>query len=507
MEESFPGFIRLTRLLASACLLLSFCQSLASQTDDLAAKSRLAREAMVVGNFEEAAKRYAELVRALPEKPGLVMNLGLALHSAGRYREAIDQFQSVVKRQPDSTPAWLFLGLDFLKVSEPDKAVDPLEHVLRAEPDNQTARLELASALLSSGRPEAAIPHLQHLAERDPTNPKVWQGIGLSYVALSQHAFNELEKTAPESAYWDVLLANSLVSRNQYYSAFHLYKRALAKAPHPRAVYEGLAEVYRRTGHEDWATVEEDRERHLPAPDCATEVLECKFLDGRYPELLAIANGVRTPGSFFWQARACSQLSLQAFDRLTQMPPTAEIHELMAEAYRIRGKYDLAVQEWQEALKLASGNRRYLEGLARSLWLNREYSKAQPLLEKLVNKEPESAELNFELGDTLLWGEGPERSIPYLERAVRFSPGHLAAHASLGRAYIRLDQPEKAIPHLKAALSLDEEGNIYYQLSQAYKKVGESTLAQKTMGEFEEISKSARARRPQNVEEYVVTPP
>ncbi len=507
MMESCGGIARSIRLLASGCLLLSFCRPLVSQTDELAEKSRHAKQAMVAGNYDEAATLYAELVRALPGNPGLVMNLGLALHSAGRYREAIDQFQAVVKRQPDSAAAWLLLGLDHLKVSEPEKAVEPLERVLRTEPGDQTARFELAGALLASGKPEAALPHFLHLAERDPGNPKVWQGLGLSYVALSQQAFHELEKIAPDSAYWDVLLANSLVSRNQYYSAFHLYKQALGKAPGLRPVYEGLADVYRKTGHEDWAAVDEERERHLPAPDCARETLQCAFLDGRYPELLAIAKELRSPESLFWKATAYSQLSLQAFDRLTRMPHTAEIHELMGDAHRIRGKYDLAVQEWQEALKLAPHDRRALEGLARSLWLNREYSKAQPLLEELVKSEPESTELNYELGDTLLRGESAEQAIPYLEKAVRFSPGHLAAHASLGRAYMRLDLPGRAIPHLKAALSLDPEGSIYYQLSQAYKRAGESVLTEKTMKEFETISEAARRRRPQNVQEYVVTPP
>lgn len=73
---------------------------LCAQTDLLAAKSQRAKQAMSAGRFEEAVTLYREFVRVLPGNPGLRMNLGLALHSAGRYREAIEQFRAVLKQQP-----------------------------------------------------------------------------------------------------------------------------------------------------------------------------------------------------------------------------------------------------------------------------------------------------------------------------------------------------------------------------------------------------------------------
>lgn len=189
------------------------------------------------------------------------------------------------------------------------------------------------------------------------------------------------------------------------------------------------------------------------------------------------------------------------------MPPSAAIHDLMAETYRIQGKYELSAKEWQQALKFAPQDGRLKKGLARALWLNRDFERAQPLLEELVRLEPQSVELNFQLGDALLRGETAEKAVPYLERALKFSPGYMPAHASLGRAYMRLGRAEEAIPHLKAALDLDEEGSLYYQLAQAYQKAGQQALAKQTLEKFEEISRAARARTPKLIEEYQITPP
>jgi tetratricopeptide (TPR) repeat protein len=70
---------------------------------------------------------------------------------------------------------------------------------------------------------------------------------------------------------------------------------------------------------------------------------------------------------------------------------------------------------------------------------------------------------------------------------------------------MRAGQTEKAIPQFKAALGLDKEGTIYYQLAQAYRETGQKELAMQTMQEFERISKAAKARRPQEI--YQITPP
>ncbi|MFB3920547.1 MAG: tetratricopeptide repeat protein [Terriglobia bacterium] len=488
-------------------ILLGVSAQSRAQTPEIIAKSDRAKAAMSAGRFEEAAALYRELMRALPQNPGLRMNLGLALHSGGQYRAALEQFRVVVGQQPKNSAAWLLMGLGHLKLGEPALAVAPLRRALALDPRNHKARLELADAYLSSGQPHQAALQFKTLTEADPKDPKAWQGLGLSYVAVSRGAFEELEKSAPESAYARVLVARSFVSRKQYHAAFFQYRQALSAGPRMKGIHAGLAEVYRTTGHVEWAAIEDARERELGSPNCRAETLECDFGSERYARILEISKNGSTPVILFWRSRAASELALQAFDRLSQLPPSPAIHELMAEAESIQGRPELAVQEWNEALKLAPDDRRLKKGLARALRLNKEYEQARLLLQELVRTEPGSLDLQYELGEALLGTGQPEESLPYLERVVKSEPRNLSARAALGLAYLRAGRPQESIPHLKAASEIENDGSLYYQLAQAYQRSGQAALARETMQRFEEISGTARARRQKLPEEFEITPP
>ncbi len=412
--------------------------------EDLESKSRRAKEAMASGDYENAIALYSELNRAVPNNAGLIMNLGLALHQAGRYGQALVQFQSVTRLQPGLTTALLFIGLDYQKLKQPEKAIAPLRRVAAAEPANQIAQLELADAYLAIRRPEEASGHFARLTELDPKEPKAWQGLGLSHLALSRKVFEILERTAPESPYWFAVAARVKLEQRQPRASFRLYQEALARAPRMSISHAGLADVYRYTGHNDWAALE-----------------DAKAADGTNVQARP-----GTPEALYEKIAAHQEQARAAFTRLIELPPTAESHELMGRAYRAQGRHYESAEEYREALKLDNGSRkRELEKeLAQSLWLDRNYAEALPLLENLVQAESDSAELNHELGDSLVELGQPGKAIGYLERAVRAAPGWLPPKASLGRAYLHVDRAADAAVQLKAALAM-QEAPIYYQLA------------------------------------------
>ena len=61
------------------------------QEDRLALKSQRAKELMAEGRFAQAIPLYRELDWAIPNNPGLKLNLGMALDMSGRQREAIPE--------------------------------------------------------------------------------------------------------------------------------------------------------------------------------------------------------------------------------------------------------------------------------------------------------------------------------------------------------------------------------------------------------------------------------
>lgn len=487
-------------------LFLASSKSLA-QSDDLALKSHRAKELMAEGKFVQAISLYRELNQALPNNPGLILNLGMALHMAGKEREAIPQLEAVVKVDPNALPAWLFLGAARLQLGQALPAVKALKTVLNLQPDHREALQMLATALLSLDRPEEAAEQYRKLAELEPESPHAWYGLGQCYELLSGRAFDELQRAAPESAYWLVLMAETRLRQQQFSSAFYLYRQALEKMPTMRSLHGALAKIYRQTGHPDWAATEERKESQLPAADCDAQKLECDFRAMRYRDVVISAKDTKTVESYYWRSRAYNELALDAFTRLGQLAPSPQVHELKARIYNSQKRYSEAASEWREALRFSPANPGIQKQLAISLKFGRDYAAALPLLQKLLRQQPASAELNYLVGDTMLNLQRADDAIPLLERAVNRNPKLLAAHQSLARAKLAVGKTMEAIPHLKAALATDKDGSLHYQLARAYQVTGQPELAKQSLAEYQRIQRSAEQARQATEKEVEITPP
>ncbi len=81
--------------------------------------------------------------------------------------------------------------------------------------------------------------------------------------------------------------------------------------------------------------------------------------------------------------------------------------------------------------------------------------------------------------------------MPYLEAAVRLDPKLLPARASLGLTYARTGKPAEAIPNLTAALEVDEDGSLHYQLARAYQATGEPEKAKQFLKKYQEIQQQS----------------
>jgi predicted Zn-dependent protease len=509
-QPSAPRPAFLTRCLGPSVVVAIICAGphalIAGQQTGAAETAARAREAMQAQRYDDAVKLYEELVRTSPGTPGLRLNLGIALHSAGRYERARVELQRVVAEQPSLTPAWLMLGLTRLKLGDAAGAIGPLQRVVQTEPGNGVARLELAAAQLELGRFVEAAREFDRLTTLDPGQPKAWLGLGRSYTLLARAAFEQLEREAPGSAYGAALLARSRASQQQYRGAFRLYRQALASDPRLRGVHAALAEIYRAAGHPDWAAEEERREGELPALNCAQEPLACDFMERRYRALLERLSSLSTPEALYWQSLTYSQLAADAFARLEALPPSPESHALRAEAYRIRGLHDLSIKEWTLALERSPGDRRLQRELAESHWLNQDYAIARPLLEKLLQDAPDSAALNYELGDTLLNLQLPDEAIPRLEKALAHEPDRQAARVALARAYARLAQWDRAIPHLQATIGADQDGSLHLLLARGLAATGREGESAPLIARAQELAAAAAARREQTNQDVIAPP-
>ncbi len=491
----------------TAFLLAAGGVSAALPPEDLAARAQQGKEAMAAGRFEEAAAHYAAVVQALPNEPGMRLNLGMALSMAGRPKEAVPHLQAALKLQPDLPPASLFLGAAYAELGQPARAVEPLQKFVAAQPHHREARQMLADALLALERWEPAARHYRALTELAPDDSKAWYGLERSYEGLSRRAFETLQESAPGSPYLSLLVADAMVAQERDKSAFPLYREAIAKKTRPAEAHEALARIYERAGHADWAAVEREKAKAVPPPDCRTPTLECEFQAGRYAKALEMARPLGTAASRYWTSRAADVLAREAFDRLTALPPSPEAALVRVEVFRAQRRYAQSKEELQKAAAAWPEDRRIRRELASLHFIAREYAAARPLLEDLLKQEPDSAELNLLLGESWLESRDVAKAIPPLEKALKADPKGLRARAALGRAYLENGEAARGVPHLEAALPTDEDGSLHLQLARAYRDTGRPDEAARILAAFQELRKANEARLESDKEEFAITPP
>ncbi|HXI44140.1 MAG TPA: tetratricopeptide repeat protein [Bryobacteraceae bacterium] len=484
-------------------LLLLAAAALCAQSDP-AQKAKQARDLVLAGKAEEAIPIYLELARAAPNDAAMLVNLCIAEFKARRFRDAAGHAEAALKLQPDSLAANLFLGSSYTQLGEYARAVSPLEKVIAAQPNDRNARVMLGEALLALERFNDSAIQFRRASELAPENPAVWYGLGRAFEALAARAFQQLEIAAPDSPYWQALAAETYFKKRRYGSAFDSYHRALTASSTLRGLHAGLADIYRRTGHADWAAIEEQRERESPPLDCGTANLACDFAGGHYREIVESAS--QGPESLYWTSKSYNELARQAYDRLLQLPSSLQTHLHAALMYDGDGLYRQASAEWREALRLAPDSIEAQTGLAWSLFRGGDFEAALPLLREFVKSQPGSRDLQFLCGASLLNLDQPEKAIPFLETAATLEPQFLPAQAALGHALLLAGKAAYAIPHLQAALPSDEDAAVHFQLLRAYQLTGQTALARQALTAYQE-ARTSSAQRKKMDEGGFITPP
>ncbi len=470
----------------------------------LAEKSRLAKQALLDGQYAKAVDLYRELVKALPDNPGVRLNLVIALEKAGHPSAAIPEAERVTHANPSSAPAWLLLGLAYQQLNQPQKAILPLREAVRLDSQNRDALFELSDAELTSGDIHSAAKDFGTLAGTHPDFPKAWEGLGRAYLALSEQSFQQLETQAPNSAFYLALLARSRASEERYSEALSLYTNALERSAAVPGLHLARAEIYRRTKHDDWAAIEQERESRSSKPECSRQPAACAYLSADWQRTLAVAAQLRSPENLYWTALASSRIAEESFDKLATFPQSPGLHSVIADYYQRTGRRLDAVAEWRKALDLNPSDRLLQARLAESLFRAREYPEAERILTALVARQPENGEWQYLLGNVLLQLKRDEDALPHLVIAIRLLPHLLPAQEALGRVYLDLDKPEEAVAHLENARPLDD-GSISFALNSAYRKLGLQEKARAALARYQALSKQEHTAGSSN--EGAIPPP
>jgi len=495
----------MTRPAALLLALLCLGPSAAAQPPDLGARSKAAAAAMKAERYDEAARIYREMLNAVPNEPGLLMNLGIALAMAGRETEAIEPLERAVARDPSLMPAHLFLGTSYLARGEVLKAIPPLERVVKAQPGDTDTRQTLAQAYLAADRPADAVAQLRRVAELRPKDPGAWYALGHAYNALTQGAMAAFDDEPTDSAWRQLLVADALHADGRYTDAFALYRQALAQLPAMLSIHDSIAQIYEQTGHPEWAARERAKGT-LPAADCSARPALCAFRAGRHRDALEAALRGSGREADYWRVRAANELALVAFAQLEKLPDSRERREVRATLARAQRRYLDSIAELRAALEFTPDDPGLLDDLGTSYYFARDYEAAVKVLTPVLKAEPDDPRLLTVYGDSLLQLQQLDEAIAALQRAVDVDPGYGMARAALARAQVQKGNFAPAVRLLEPMLGEDTDGSLHLQLARAYAGLGQQEKATALMERSQEIQRAAQERADE-IARRTISPP
>lgn len=414
--------------------------------------------------WEDAAREYAKALAIEPKQPGLHARLGESYLHSGKLDEAETQFRQELQLDARYDRAWLGLAKIQLAKGQVVEALSSVSAVWESSPEFLKLHSDLPSIELKKETEQECVSRLLE----QPETPAKHFLLSALYADMNENASSD---RASQSFQSDLSKWEQTVSQahpNSTSCKLHRYSQCIAwlkKAPPTSSGYLALGKTYFAL------------QQYEPAA-----------------QELAHVHGDKSANSeaSYWSERTYQALGAEAYAQLeSSFSDSWRTHELRAEDFALRQDRDDAIKEYQEALRLRPGEAELHEAFGEFYLDNRTDADAQSELEKAATLDPSRTKTLYLLGRLYVLDNQNEKAVPFLERALQLQPNLNEASGLLGTAYVRMGQFADAIPKLEKAASLDHYGNIHYQLYLAYRKVGKSELAQKALGQSQDIRRSS----------------
>jgi arylsulfatase A-like enzyme/Tfp pilus assembly protein PilF len=141
-------------------------------------------------NYARAEQMLRALVKAVPDVPGLRLDLGRALREQGRLPEADAEYRHAVSLAPGDASAHQTYGRFLLFSAQRfADAGQQFELALAEEPDNVNLLHDYAVALMGLGQLDRAEQYLQQALDLEPEDARLTQALGV--LRMRQNRFAE----------------------------------------------------------------------------------------------------------------------------------------------------------------------------------------------------------------------------------------------------------------------------------------------------------------------------
>jgi tetratricopeptide (TPR) repeat protein len=367
-----------------------------------------------------------------------------------------------------------------LKYNRYQEAVNEFRTALALDPTLVVrARFPLAVALFSVQEREQARQEFEKVRAQTGDDPNIAYYLGRLDLmegnldsAIKNLTLAAGDPPFPDTAYY---LGYAFFKKGDYGAAEKWLRKAAELSPQDFRVYERLGLLYRAMGRKEEAekALAVSTELHKSDVEATQVALECsRALDTRPLE----------------EARAVC-------DKLNDPHDLSKLVTL-GNIYGEHGRYEEALEPFRQAARLDPESYEMQYNLGLTLFRLKRYAEARAPLEKATQLRPDMFEMNAPLGAVLFMLGDDLAAYPVLDRAHQLAPENadmiellFKAAVSLAAQNVNKKEYAAALPYMiKAAELQPADAGVHRRLAELYSLTGDETKAAQEREQAERLA-------------------
>ena len=391
-----------------------------------------AKASMKAGDLDKARIELKNVLQIDPKDSEAYYQLGKLYEKRKDYRKAFSNYKKSEELNPEFLANQARIGrLYLLLTNDFEKAQEKIDLILSEDPDNSEGLLLKAAFLVKKDKINEALDIGKGIVERDPENIDAIIFVASVYIKEDKlnEAIDVLDvalKLKQDDDQLNNLLVLILVKNKEYERAELIYRKFLEKYPDSRSSYDRLAFLYDLAG--DTSRSESIlRESVKNNPDDAD----------RYLILIRYLNQIKNEDE-----------AIKELERFVKENESlGKLKTALAELYYSKGDKLSAIEIYNEIMndfpEEVSGVDAGVS-LATHYFNDRDFDKADQVVEKIINISPNNPKLNIIRARLALQKKDVEKAIIALRIVTKETPENIDAYFMLINAY-KLENNDKQV--------------------------------------------------------------
>lgn len=451
--------------------------------------SSLATVLAIERKLEESTTFFEQSLKIKPADLRSRRDLSANLWQLRRYAEAKHHLKILLAQNPGDPQAKLLLGLVSEKVGDYSAAVTMLQSIPDLTGKQPEALLALAKSYYQTGQQKKAASTLSALESGPGRDQGILMGAQVAEEMRDYGTVERLLAVIPkESAEFQTAryrLAVVKFDSRQYEQSQQILQELINSGGKQGPILRLAGWCYHKTKRDEEAIRTFREAIQLDPTD------ERNFLDF---------------GALLVEQRKFSAARELANRMVSAFPTSADALVLLASIEFASEHFTDAVETYSRSLQLDRNNGDAILGLAKAQAAAGMNDQANKTLEQALERFPQKAAFELQLGLLLLREEEKQgsaqqaRAENLLRAAAKHDPTLAEAHYQLGELALRRGQTALAISHLeKAAKISSESATTHFALARAYRRAGRTEDAARESALYEKLNEQSNRNPPENI--------